>query len=87
MASSNILGGSKTPTAQQPGQQWASFVPWAGAFAVLAIVLMAGSESEQYGDVAVTMAWVVALGAFFYWYDAADISLASLIGQPAVLAK
>ena len=76
-----------TTPAKAPTNSWSDFVKWGGAFAVFAIVVLALSDSDDWGDVAVTGAWVTGLGAFFYWYDAADISLASLIGQSPSVTK
>lgn len=60
---------------------WSEFAKWGGAFAVYAIVITMLADSDEYGEVGVAMAWVVAAGAFFALYNDFDTSLAQLIGQ------
>lgn len=59
---------------------------WAGAFAAYGIVVVSLADSTEYGEAAVALAWLVAIGSFMYWYNDFDISLAGLLGQPVQLA-
>jgi hypothetical protein len=63
-----------------------SVLKWGGAFAVYSIAMVSLAGSEKYGEVAVAFSWVVAMGAFFYWYNDFDSSLAGMIGQAPVKA-
>lgn len=69
-----------TPVTQGPSS--ADFFKWAGAFVVFSMIMLALAESEDYGEIASALTWLIAASAFFYWFDPLDRGLADLIGTP-----
>jgi hypothetical protein len=53
-----------------------NFFKWAGAYTLLAIVFIGGSESEKYGQIITALAVLTATGAFVLYYK----DIANLFG-------
>ena len=53
-----------TTTFTHPGQ----FAKWVGGFTALSIVLMMGSDGEQWGQVVTALGVLIATGAVFAYY-------------------
>ncbi|MCU1492195.1 MAG: hypothetical protein JWM85_3600 [Acidimicrobiaceae bacterium] len=59
-----------------------SGIAWIAGFGIFSFVMVMAAESEQYGDIAVALTWLIGLGATVYWWNSFDTNIAQMIGIP-----
>lgn len=63
---------------QVPNPTWGSFARWGAGFGIYAFI-MVGAADGRYAEPVNALAWLIAIGAYAYWYKSIDATVAQYI--------